>query len=264
MAMRLALPLASSLGRAGLCGALCLSAVLALPAAAQDSAFGNWSWSVTPYVWGTGLSGQVGAVAGVPPADIDMSFSDILDNLDMGAFATFSGNNGRFGISGDLQYTKLSGSSRSLRPLWGQADVKTKLTVATLLGDYRIAGSPQYELWLSGGLRYWDVETTIALTPGLRPGRSVTGSDSWVDPVIGLRGRRALADRTFLTGWAYLGGFGVGSDEMADLFGGVGMQFSDGVSAVFGYRWMSVDRVDGGFVFDTVQQGPLAGVTFRF
>ncbi|MFV0514143.1 MAG: hypothetical protein ACK5MY_11015 [Jhaorihella sp.] len=244
--------------------AFCLSAVLAMPAAAQDTAFGDWSWSVTPFVWGTGLTGQVGAVPGVPPASVDMSFGDILSNLDMGAFATWSGNNGRFGISGDLQYTKLSASSRSLRPLWGQADVKTKLTVATLLGDYKISASPQHELWLSGGLRYWDVQTTIALTPGTRPGGFVSGSDSWVDPVIGLRGRHALGDKTFLSGWAYLGGFGVGSDEMADLFAGVGHDFSGRVSAMFGYRWLSVDRVDGGFVFDTVQQGPLAGVTFRF
>lgn len=244
--------------------ALCASVALALPAAAQDSGAGGWSWAVTPYLWGSGLSGEIGVFPGVPPVDIDLSFSDILSNLDMAAFATLSGNNGRFGISGDLQYTKLSAGSRSLAPLWGQAQVRTTLTVVTLLGDYKISESPVHELWLSGGLRYWDVETSVALTPGLRPGRSGAGADSWFDPVIGLRGQRKVGDRTYLTGWAYVGGFGLGSDEMADLFGGIGYDFSDRVAGVFEYRWMSVDRTDGSFVFDVVQQGPMAGVTFRF
>lgn len=244
--------------------ALCASVALALPAAAQDTGMGGWSWAVTPYLWGSGLSGDIGALAGVPPVSIDVSFSDILSNLDMAAFATMSGNNGQFGISGDLQYTKLSTSSRSLAPLYGQADLKTTLTVVTLLGDYKISSSPVHELWVSGGLRYWDVETSIALTPGLLPGRAGSGSDSWVDPVIGLRGQRSIGDKTYLTGWAYVGGFGVGSEEMADVFGGIGYNFSDRVAGVFGYRWMSVDRVDGSFVFDVVQQGPMAGVTFRF
>lgn len=57
----------------------------------------DWSWQVSPYLWGTSLSGQAGGLAGVPPVDVDVGFSDVLDNLDFGAMAVISGDNGRWG-----------------------------------------------------------------------------------------------------------------------------------------------------------------------
>ena len=225
---------------------------------------GDWSYSVTPYLWGSGLSGQSKTVAGVPPVEIDASFSDILNNLDFAGMATFNANNGQFGVSGDFQYYKLSTASDSLNPKFGSATINQENIFISLFGDYLLSRTSGSELWLSGGLRYWSVETNINLAAGTSPARSANGSNHWVDPVIGLRGRTSLGEKTFLTGWAYGGGFGVGSEEMYDLFGGIGYQFTDTVSAIAGYRWMSVDRVDGDFIYDTVQDGLMMGVTFNF
>lgn len=246
---------------------VCALAVLALAAGAAapvDAQGSDWTWTVAPYLWGSGLSGNVGVIPGVPPANVDVSFSQLLENLDFGVMAVVNANNGQYGFSADLIYAKMSAGSQSLAPLWSQADVKVEQTILTLLGEYNLSTGPGHELWATGGLRYWDIGMAMNLLPGVLPARAGSVRDNWVDPVIGLRGRQDLGERTFLTGWAYVGGFGVGSDEMADLFGGVGYAFSDSVSGVLGYRWMSVDRVDGAFIYDTVQQGLITGVAFRF
>jgi hypothetical protein len=44
----------------------------------------------------------------------------------------------------------------------------------------------------------------------------------------------------FLRGWALVGGFGVGSDFTADLFGGVGYRVTGSISSTLGYRWVKV------------------------
>ena len=41
----------------------------------------DWEFGLLPYLWFAGLDGQVSSVPGEPPADVDASFSDILDYL---------------------------------------------------------------------------------------------------------------------------------------------------------------------------------------
>jgi hypothetical protein len=66
---------------------LCTTLALALPvpAAAQTTASSDsdaWQFEITPYILGAGLNGTVG-IGGVT-ADVDVSFSDLLENLDAG------------------------------------------------------------------------------------------------------------------------------------------------------------------------------------
>ena len=238
-------------------GLLCGLPVMTL---AQD----NWEWRIAPYLWGTSLSGPVATVAGLPPIDVDASFSDILDNLDFAGMVVVQARNGRWGISGDLQYVKLSAASGSLAPTFGQANAKIRNTIVSLYADYQLGQSLEHELWVSGGFRHWSVSTDLSLTAGTAAARTANGSDSWVDPVIGIYGRRNIGERTYVSGWAYVGGFGAGSDNMVDLFGGIGYQFTPTTSGVLGYRYMSVDRSNGSFLYDVEQQGPLMGVVFNF
>lgn len=241
-----------------------LLTALATGQTAMAQGASEWTWTVAPYLWGTSLKGDVGGLPGVPPVSVDIDLKTILDNLDFGFMGLANVNNGQWGVSADLFYAKISGSSTSVAPLWSQANLGVKQTIFTLMGEYNISSSDTYELWAAVGARYWDVSTTINLLPGILPARTGVIADSWVDPVIGLRGRTDIGEKTYLTGWVYGGGFGVGSEEMFDIFGGLGYQFTPTTSGVIGYRWLSVDRVDGAFVFDMVQQGPMFGLVFRF
>src|SRR5262245_5021632 len=41
-----------------------------------------WSFSLSPYVWFAGMSGDVGVNANLPVIDVDVSFADIFENID--------------------------------------------------------------------------------------------------------------------------------------------------------------------------------------
>jgi len=45
---------------------------------------------------------------------------------------------------------------------------------------------------------------------------------------------------------------------------GIGYEFNDRISAIAGYRALGVDYDDDGFLFDTVQQGPIFGLAVKF
>ncbi len=89
-------------------------------------------------------------------------------------------------------------------------------------------------------------------------------SATWVDPVVGLKGRASISPDFYVTGWALVGGFGVSSDLMWDVMGSVGYEFNDSFSMTAGYRVQSVDYHNNGFVYDVVQSGPMIGAVFKF
>ncbi|MFK7879673.1 hypothetical protein [Roseobacter sp.] len=224
----------------------------------------EWEYQITPYLWGAGQTGQVQYGPGVPPVDIDLSFSDILENLDLAGMIIFSANKGRYGLTFDYQYVNVGMGGATPGTDFGNADVNSILSLGTVLGEYRIRNTNETSLWAGGGLRYWNVSTDLSLTAGTQPAISASSGDNWFDPMLGLRGRTSISDKWFATGWAYAGGFGAGSESMVDVLGGVGYDFTDAVSGVFGYRYLSVDREEPGFSYDVEQQGFMAGVSFNF
>lgn len=68
--------------------------------------------------------------------------------------------------------------------------------------------------------------------------------------------------RMVLSGWGLVGTGGAEIDW--DVAANIGYQFNDTVSAVAGYRALGVNYRNDGFVFDTVQQGPILGLTVKF
>lgn len=236
-------------------------AALTLGSGAQAQ---DWSFTVAPYLWAAGQSGSVGLLPGVPPSEVDLSFGDIFENVDGSFMILGSARRGRFAISADFQYIATTEEGDTPGPLYGATRVETQTILATLTADYQLASSAEGEIWGGAGLRYWDVENSLSLAAGTLPARSVSGSDAWIDPVLGLRGSYKMGPRVTLVGWAYLGGFGVGSELMSDVFAGLDYGFSDLTSVTLGWRHLTVDRTDGDFVYDVSQSGPILGLTFRF
>ena len=87
---------------------------------------------------------------------------------------------------------------------------------------------------------------------------------NWIDPLIGARAFYAFNDRLSVMGQADIGGFGVGSDLTWSLLGTFNYVFNDTWSASLGYKYLSVDYDDDGYVFDVDLSGPVLGVTYRF
>lgn len=240
-----------------------LNAAETPPAAGSEGA-SRWKFSVTPYFWAAGISGRADTLPGLPPADVDESFSDIWDDLRFAGMVAGTARKGRFAIAGDLQYVETEAKDNDLAPIFDSEKLTSKTFILSALGEYVAFEKGRSNFILSAGARLWSVETKLDLSSGLLPGRTIKGDDTWIDPILGVRGNVDVVSDVFLTGWGFVGGFGVGSDIMADLGGGVGYRFTNSISTTIGYRWMKVDRDEDDFLYDVRQQGPIAGLTFRF
>ena len=118
-----------------------------------------------------------------------------------------------------------------------------------------------------GGLRYVKLEADADINGSFfARTKSVAGSGDkdWVDPYFGARMRHALNDRWSLTGYADVGGVGLGSDITWQVSAGASYDFTKSVSGIFGYRIFYADYDKSGFLYDMKSEGVYAGVGIRF
>jgi hypothetical protein len=226
-----------------------------------ETEVGGWTFAISPYFWAAGLSGDLG-IFGQPTVHVDADFSDIFDHLDFAMMAIGEARNDRFSIFADVMYTKLGGDGETPGPLFDSVDV-TSETFAGLLGvGYSVLQDGNSRLDLVAGARVWSVDTDISFSGGIIGDLDVSDGDTWVDGLVGVRGRYDFNENWYLTGWGLIGAGGADLDW--DVAGGLGYQFNDTWSAVAGYRALGVDYSNDGFVFDVVQQGPILGVVAKF
>lgn len=224
----------------------------------------DWSFTFAPYFWAGSLTGDVEQF-GLPELDVKASFRDIIRNFDLGFMGAGEARNGRFSIATDIMWIKLSADENT--PLGLVADdALVELDTLTLTGTagYSVLMGKSGNLDIIGGARLWSVDTKIDLDGGILDGKSRSDGDTWVDPVIGLKGKYELSSDIYLTGWGIVGGFDVSSKFMWDVFGGVGHSFNDRFSVLAGFRAEGVDYRHGDFEYDVIQYGPMIGAVIRF
>jgi hypothetical protein len=231
----------------------------------QAAAVHEWTFTVAPYLWAAGLEGKAG-VFGFPPQDVDLSFSDVLENLDIALMAMGEARYDRWSIGFDFMYSDLGANVPTPRGILADSiDVSSTLLVATLVGGYAVVSEPGAHLDAFAGARLFSSETSFGFRGGVLGGRSREDSATWVDPVVGVKGRFDIPDTSFfVTGWGLVGGFGVGSEFTWDAMASVGYQFTETFELTVGYRGMGVDYDEDGYVFDMTQHGPIIGAAFHF
>jgi hypothetical protein len=84
--------------------------------------------------------------------------------------------------------------------------------------------------------------------------------EAWWDPYVALRARYNFTRAFYVTARGDIGGFGVGSDLMWQAQGALGCQITRHIFAEAGYRALSFDYENDGFLFDAITHG--AQVTF--
>jgi len=206
--------------------------------------------------------------------NVDMSFSDILDNLDAGLMGAFEARNGRWGLLFDAIYMKLAHSATASRtgpgPIGSTATASAELemtqTVYAAAVAYR-AIEGRTPLDVIGGARYakLTVDAQIDGSFYAQTGSVAASAEkSWVDPYIGVRVQHPIAERWTLVGYADVGGFGVGSDFTWQALAGVNYEFSKSIAGKFGYRYLYVDYDKDGFRYDMANSGLYLGAGIRF
>ncbi|MDQ7260876.1 hypothetical protein NM680_03560 [Paracoccus sp. PS-1] len=232
--------------------ALALSA--GLPATAQD-----WAGQLTPYVWATGLGGDLTPRAGAPTLSFDKSFSDVLEDLDGAFFLSGYARRDRLVILGDLSWS--SSSREGLVPPGLPASGKLTQRSLTLLAGYRALEAEGVAVDLLAGARAWSIKSSISVAAGAR---TASPRESFVDPIVALRANVALAPRWSAILYADLGGFGAGSESTSQIVATANWQANDNLYISAGYRMLNVDYESGGTRMDVTMSGPLFGLTWRF
>lgn len=234
---------------------LLLVGSLAGSASAQEE---EWEFRFTPYIWGAGLQGDT--TAGRTDAEIDLSFRDILDDLEMALMGDFRAEKGPWAIQTNFVWTDLKSDTQK-GPL--NITVEPQMVFWELAGHYRVA--PTWELL--AGFRYYYAEIHIDIDTPITQ-RSVSGDESWVDPIIGAAFRTPLNERWSFAARGDIGGFGAGSDFAWSALAVLDYRFGETTSITFGYRHLDFDYDTGSgdreFGIDAYLTGPVIGASFLF
>lgn len=230
----------------------------------------NWALQITPYIWASGLKGEVSPFGPGPTVGVNRSFSEGRDGLNVAGFVNIWGRYDRFVLSANVMYTDTSDSNIYRFPGTAQlpaidvtGDIDTRQFMGTFQGGYRVLDTPDLTLDALGGVRLWHISNEITAS-GLGRSESYHESFSWVDPVIGSRLFMNVSNRLSLQAQVDVGGFGVGSDLTWSFLTTVNYILTENLSLSAGYKVLDVDYKHRGHVYDVRFSGPVLGLTYRF
>lgn len=211
--------------------------LFATSAVAQDS--NSWDWKITPYLWTVGISGDLRA--GPIHQDIDVSFSDILDDFDIGGsiFAEFGKEN--HSVHFDYTYLRLKPDPTEL-PFPPDSTLSTKMTnnIFETGYNYRYDGPTGGAVVL--GVRYMDIEMRMSPDfggPGIADPDPVKVGPNWWDAFIGLRTRNDISENW---DFSFYGTIGQGGSDLPWTVQGVfGRRFSNDNKLALGFRVWGID-----------------------
>ena len=243
---------------------LAACATWASPTLAQDVKSG-WQFEASPYFWMGGMKGDVGVVEQVEPVAVDITFIDIMGALKFALMGSFDARHGRFVASTDAMYISL-GTSKDIEIREAdflEGKLKDKIFITTGVAGYRVVDKDGLAVDVVAGGRLNSMKTSLDLTG---PQRAFSGSKSetWFDPVVGVRFKAPIAPNWSVKTYGDIGGFGVGSHFTWQLRGDVQYDLSRRWSLTAGWRHLDIDFDHNGFVFDAAMDGPILGATYRF
>lgn len=247
----------------------------------QDNQVGSEEWEVqfTPYFWVADLEGD--ATLRGRTGSVDVGFSDIWDNLDIGLMGRVEAWQGKWGLYFDGLYMDLGAEFTTPLGL-----VSTDIDVKMAIVDFGIGhrlwetglgenNSQRLSFDLLGGARYTNLDGEIdIITNGplsdIISGRTFGRREEWVEAVIGGRLRWDLNDKLAAAVRADFGGFGIGegSNLSWNLLAGIDYQLSKNMYLKAGYRIYDIDYDSGSgtteFGLDVQFRGPILGLTYSF
>jgi hypothetical protein len=234
----------------------------------------DWEFRIEPYIWIPGVDGTLGIRGRT--TDVNFDISDLLSSsgnsnesydVRMLFAMQLEARKGRLGILADAAYVDLDISGTAPTPRHLTSNIDFTELLGNLLVTYRTMDTPTGFLDLYAGARINSLSLDINAQANriIFPGQAAfddSHTETWVDPVIGLRGQWNFAEKFFLAGKADIGGFGVSSDFLWSAQATVGYQFTDRFSTEIGYSYYDTDYEDGGFTYDIAMGGLFLGFNF--
>jgi hypothetical protein len=243
---------------------------------------GQWSFSITPYLWMVSVKASGKFTPDIAPdrtisADVHQSFGDIFNELNFAFMLGAEARRGPFSLQSDGIYANLLQDHSGVRTVSGPrglevpintgGKLKLKLGIATLTGGYDIFRNDRGFVQLFGGFRYLGTRSTLdwnfagPLGNLARAGSVDSQANIW-NGIAGLRGEHALGDGP----WKAIYSGDVGS-------GGSKLTWQALVEVAYVRRWGDIElgyrtlEFSQGAVNSTADvrlNGPVIGVRFRF
>jgi len=211
----------------------------------------SWNYYASVYLFAAAMGGETAG-----GNDFDISFSDIIDNLDM----TYMGNLGmhkdKWTFQTDLIYMKLG-----TKPGPILTNVQMKSWIVTPTVAYRVVDSGLWDLDVLAGARYLYIAPYISVVNN----SVVDTSGSGWDGIVGLKANYELNEKWFMP-CAFDIGTG-DSDQTWQAFAGVGYKYEN-FDVIAGYRHLewefdNSDAGDGALNSLNIS-GPIIGIKYRF
>lgn len=232
--------------------------------AGETVANDNWNFSGGIYLWGTAIGGETGR-----GNDIDITFNDLIKNLDMAFMGNLEARRGKWFVAADLFYADISASGAHgfATPNAGDVglggSVSTALTIFTPTFGYNLIDSKTGTLDGFVGIQAANLDVTAKIASvGPAGGRLVKASDTYeqFDGIVGVKGKLNLEGNWSLP---YYLDVGAGdSDFTWQTFGGIDYKL-DRMNLYAGYRyleWALNEKV----VDNMNLSGPIVGVSYNF
>ncbi|MCC4264223.1 hypothetical protein LL240_07115 [Oceanimonas baumannii] len=244
---------------------------------------GDTHWQLTPYLWAASMNASVSPFRRAPELGVKKSFSDIVDDLNVGGFINVWARHDRLVFSGDLMFTDTS-NSEAKGPLPAMqlpglgvtippgasttAYLDSRQLSATLLGGYRLVDDDKITVDMLAGARFWYISNRISVNAshpliGTHQGDHKE-SFGWVDPLIGARLQLRADDRLSLLVQADAGGYTGQADDTWSLLAAAHYQLPSQFSVIAGYKVISVNYNHDNYVYHTRLGGPAIGLSYRF
>jgi hypothetical protein len=141
------------------------------------------------------------------------------------------------------------------------ANMKATEFLLTPKIGFRLINEERIKIDALAGFRYWHLGENLKFNPSLL-GRNFSGSQDFVDPVVGGRIQVPLSPKIVVNILGDVGGWGTGSQLEYQVAGLLGYRIKPKWTLQAGYRYLNVDYTNSrGVIFNATTSGVVFGLT---
>jgi hypothetical protein len=218
----------------------------------------DWEYGVEVYLWAANVD-----TTSPTGTSSEIRFTDLAEDLEFGFMAALGARRGKWGVLADVIYLDVDDDVEDdVQPGVQLKSLGIEGWIVNTVGQYQLLETERLTLNLLAGARYlWlEVPVEFRFSDPEPPGSLKDApSESFLDGVVGVRGRWQFDDKWYAT---YHADVGAGdSDTTWQGLLAVGYRF-DRFDAVFGYRYLDWSFDDGEALEDLNLSGIMAGIKF--
>jgi hypothetical protein len=221
-----------------------------------------WHIAVSPYLWFPGVHGTI-----VGPGGNGLGFraspADLLSNFRFGLMGAVEAQHKWFVTSIDMMWIRLEDDNARAFPTVGATSANMKATEFLLAPKVgvRLINQEKIKVYALTGFRYWHLGENLEFNPSLL-GANFSGSQNFVDPLVGGRIQMALSPKIVVSILGDVGGWNTGSKLEYQAAGLLGYKIKPALTLQAGYRYLNVDyRGSRGIAFNATTAGVIFGAT---